>query len=158
MRSILSFAACLSLAVLGAGCDDDPVGITGSEILLVEYRSSVQPGSVPPAEAGFCAHHMLGSSWLDFVAGSADTVQLFGTDEPKTYRGTTVVTPAGIEYRVAIRDLECCTHAADEPCWPTDGLAVNGVAVTRVVALPTDLDPDRIGLAFRVDRSGRILP
>ena len=159
MRSLPCFLLPLLLLPV-LGCDnDDPVGARVSTVdLAFRYSSQLEPGSAPPEVAGTCAHHRLGVTWLDLEPVPRDALPLFNV-APRVYEGSARVTISGATtFRAAIGDLECCTHAEDEPCWPTAGLEVNGVPITRVVPLPTEHLPDRVGVEFRVDSDGRVTP
>ena len=159
MRSLPRFTLLPLLLLASSGCDDGPSRpLIATVDLEFRYSSQIGPGSAPPEQAGACAHHQLGATWLDLEPVPRDALPLFNV-APKVYEGTTRVTISGTTtFRAVIRDLQCCTYAEDEPCWPTGGLEVNGVAVTRVVPLPTEHLPDRVGVEFRVDGRGRVSP
>ncbi len=147
---------CLSgLLFLGACNDSSPTRPT-PDLVDVEfvYFSTVIPGD--SVEAGFCAHHQLGSSWIQlWIDGAAvDSYQLRAADDPKTWRGRGQGLPVGRPLVAVIQDLECCSH--DGPCQPTEALLVNGFRLQNVVEV-TDQIGVHLGLGFRLDSSGSVL-
>jgi hypothetical protein len=121
------------------------------------YTSTLSAGDRDPTEAGFCFHHVLGTSslelWRDGLTLHETLFMKLDGDPPKAVVRAEQV-PAGTSLVAVVWDLQCCSHIG--PCWPTEGLTANGVPLSRVVALT--VGGERTGLAFRVRGDGTVVP
>jgi hypothetical protein len=150
----------LLFAVAGAAaCSDTPTAPEPVSFLDVNflYESHLLPGTADPGAAGFCAHHMLGSSFLDVFHDDELIRSLqMRQDEQGRWAGTAGQVPTDEDLVAVIRDLTCCT--VEGPCEPTEGLFANSVPLSHVGTVTPPGGVLTHGVSFRISRTGTIIP
>jgi hypothetical protein len=156
--SVVCLLSCLSVASLAACSGSTPTAPDPVDVLDITfvYESFVREDNPPPVDSGFCAHHMLGHSWLDLYDGNelVNAISLWRQDDGR-WRGTAGQVPTDRPLVALIRDLACCNVAG--VCEPVQGLMANGVPVSRIAAVSLPGGAQR-GVGFRISRSGQIIP
>jgi len=148
----------LAVAALAACSRSTPTAPDPVEVLDVTflYESFVHEDDPPPVDGGFCAHHMLGHSWLDLYDADqlVNAISLWRQDDGR-WAGTAGQVPTGRPLVALIRDLACCNVGGT--CEPIQGLMANGVPVTRLGSVSLPGGAQR-GVGFSISKMGLIVP